>query len=434
MRIKRISLQNFRGFRELDIELNGKSTVFFGVNGVGKSSILRAIDLVYANIIGNILGTKKRLAELNEDDIYDHKPFAEAKVTFDMNDGLIIEYFRRIDTSGKRTHDRGALIEITEEFRDKYLDQMIEDSEGSISVIEKDCPMPIFVNYGVNRAVIDDSVAESTKKYVKQSAFDNAIESKIDFKSFFLWFKQQEDLENELIARMVDMGDTPHLPALDAVRCAMLSLFDDFKDVRYDRQLNTITLEKSGERLKISQLSDGEKCAVALFGDIARRMAVANGNSILNPLLGNGVVLIDEVDLHLHPLWQRKIVNQLTQTFPNIQFVITTHSPSVLGEITEGFNVFSIDKIDQQIMVNKANVMYGWDVNIILREGMKTPEVNDEVQDHIENMYRAYDEGDFDKAIEEADVIDMLTNGHNDHSAGVRAMIARRIRKGMVKP
>ncbi|MBR1634145.1 MAG: AAA family ATPase [Lachnospiraceae bacterium] len=82
MRIQKISLKNFRGIPNIDIDLSGKSVIFFGINGVGKSSILRAVDLLFANIIGKLQGTKRRLAELELDDIYDHTEKARIEAVF----------------------------------------------------------------------------------------------------------------------------------------------------------------------------------------------------------------------------------------------------------------------------------------------------------------------------------------------------------------
>lgn len=105
---------------------------------------------------------------------------------------------------------------------------------------------------------------------------------------------------------------------------------------------------KGAETLDILQLSDGEKCTLALFGDLARRLAIANP-AMQDPLEGQGVVLIDEIELHMHVSWQRKIINVLKRTFPNIQFVITTHSPQVLGEVTADYNVFMLEREREEI-------------------------------------------------------------------------------------
>ena len=98
-------------------------------------------------------------------------------------------------------------------------------------------------------------------------------------------------------------------------------------------------IDKENISLNVSQMSDGEKCTLALLGDLARRLALANPMKE-NPLLGEGIVLIDEVELHMHPSWQRKVLYTLKETFPNIQFIVTTHSPIILSEADENYNVF----------------------------------------------------------------------------------------------
>lgn len=430
MRIQSIKLKNFRGFKELEVELDGKSAIFYGINGAGKTSILRAVDLAYANIIGMLLQTKKRLAELNNWDIYDHAPSAKIEICLKMENGQEFAYNRAIDAAGKKTHDKDALDEIVSCFNKEYTRGDIYGDDESFSSL-LNVAMPIFVNYGVNRTVIGNVMTSSIKVYSSLDAFENAIESYIDFKGFFNWFKQSEDLENEMIANGKKFEGKDKLPVLEAVRNAMLSMFSDFTNVRFDRLINTLVFEKNGEQLSLNQLSDGEKCTIALFGDVARRMAIANNGREINPLQGTGVVLIDEIDLHLHPAWQRQILDKLSETFPNVQFLVTTHSPQVLGGAGDDYKTFSLKTKNNEIVVDLRESMYGWDTNIILEEAMGTDSVNAEVKKHIENMYQAYDEGHLDIAATEADWVDQVTNGHNNCVSGIRVMIARKNRRTM---
>lgn len=123
----------------------------------------------------------------------------------------------------------------------------------------------------------------------------------------------------------------------------------------------------------ISELElDLEGKSTILFGDLARRMALANP-SMPNPLEGEGVVLIDEIDLHMHPSWQRKVMGVLKKTFPNIQFIVTTHSPQVLGELNEDYNIFVFYHQDKCIVGRKYDSFIGWDSNVLLEEVMGTP-------------------------------------------------------------
>lgn len=115
-------------------------------------------------------------------------------------------------------------------------------------------------------------------------------------------------------------------PHLEAVREALRQFLPEFDNLTVRRNPLRMEVEKNGERLTVNQLSDGEKCLIALIGDLARRLAIANP-VLRNPLDGEGVVLIDEIDLHLHPKWQRLVVPKLRTVFPNCQFVISTHSP-----------------------------------------------------------------------------------------------------------
>lgn len=105
---------------------------------------------------------------------------------------------------------------------------------------------------------------------------------------------------------------------------------------------------------------------MALVGDIARRLAMMNP-SLENPLHGDGIVLIDEVDLHLHPTWQRSIIERLTMTFPNCQFVLTTHSPLVISDCKEVL-VYSLENGELVPVPSQ----YGQDANSVLLDVMDT--------------------------------------------------------------
>lgn len=149
--------------------------------------------------------------------------------------------------------------------------------------------------------------------------------------------------------------------------------------------------------LDVLQLSDGEKCTLALFGDIARRLAIANP-SLDDPLQGDGVVLIDELELHMHTSWQRKVISMLKKTFPNIQFIITTHSPQILGEVDHDFNVYALSRNGSDIQVVQTTGMFGMDSNSILEDKMETDSVSAIIKQKTEEMYSLLELKDFDGA------------------------------------
>lgn len=422
MKIKNLYLRDFKGISELELDLEGKSTILFGVNGVGKSTVLRGIDLLYANILWRLTKSKKKLADLEFDDLSYGKSTAVTMAAFEFPDGTLISYNRSIGMESGKKHNGQNLNKIVNKFEDLYITKGYEDEDGNW-IQEMDMKnMPVFVNYGVNRLVLDVPVEVSDKNlFNKLSAFDKAIESKIDFRNLFEWFRAQEDIENQEKARTdVNYEDKN----LSAVKHAMLAMFEDFEDIHIERNPLAMMVQKDGQTLNINQLSDGEKCTIALFGDLARRMALANP-SMYNPLEGTGVVLIDEIDLHMHPSWQRKVMGVLKKTFPNIQFIVTTHSPQVLGELDDDYNLFVLYREGKSIKCKKYESFIGWDANVLLEEVMNTPSVNVQVQNLIREMNDCISEKDYDTAELIADELDQMTRGYAQGVAKARVLIAR---------
>ena len=422
MKLKSIALQNFRGIEDLTIFLDGKTTVFFGINGVGKSTILRAVDLLYANIIARLIGSsKKRSAELDYDDISYGKSKAGINAVFSFEDGMEMKYSRSIDRAAGKKQDINKLRLLVERFENSYIVKGYDDGRGNWIEEADHKNMPVFVNYGVNRIVLDVPVRASKEKFVKIDSFDKAIESTIDFRNLFKWFRNQEDIENQAKVREDSKYEDK---SLSAVKRAMLAMLDGFEDIHIDRKPLAMKVKKDGKYLTINQLSDGEKCTIALFGDLARRMALANPERT-NPLEGTGVVLIDELDLHMHTSWQRKVLGVLKNTFPNIQFIITTHSPQILGEVDDTFNLLYMFKDGKKISLKSYKSFMGWDTNVILEEVMSTASVNQDIKRMLDKMYLFIEEKEFDKAEKLADVLDDKSNGYVEGVAKARVLISR---------
>lgn len=150
-------------------------------------------------------------------------------------------------------------------------------------------------------------------------------------------------------------------------------------------------LREEVRELPLAWLSDGEKSLVAITTDIAQRLVALNPNDP-NPIKnGNGVVLLDEIDLHLHPSWQRHIAIRLPLVFPRLQFIATTHSPQVVGETEPGRAMLlheggKVDFLDESL---------GRDSGWILRHVMGTPERNADLQAGLDEISRLIDVDDF---------------------------------------
>lgn len=415
MKINKLTIKSFRGILDAEINFNGSSAVIFGNNGAGKTSVLSAINLLYSNIINAIVKNRfKQGVKIESGDVKGGSNACELCVDFSAfgNNYSYSRFYNRY--TNKRTHT----IKDINEFL-LYFNPFYEETPN------ENINIPIFVNYGIHRLVLDVPLRiRQHHSFDTLSAYEKAIENKIDFRTFFEWFRNREDLENEIKVREnYDYQDKQ----LTAVKKAILSFFDGFTDIRVHRNPLAMMVTKDYVRLNIKQLSDGEKCALAMIGDLARRIAIANP-SLDEPLLGNGIVLIDEIELHMHPTWQRKIIPTLRKTFPNIQFIFTTHSPQILSQIDEEMKVFSsINDIEKHsIIFTEHQPLNGWDVNDILGNFMNTPEINIDTGALIESIYDAIDLKEFDRADRLIEELENKTNSKNKNVIELKFILKQR--------
>ncbi len=224
--------------------------------------------------------------------------------------------------------------------------------------------------------------------------YRNALKSNIDaFDDFVNWFRMKEDEENEQIRRQKNFDLLN--PELEVIRKTIEIFFRNLHNADYsklrieryyqgqvDLRNSQLMVTKNGLDFEVAQLSDGEKVLMLMVCDIARRLAIANEHAN-DTSLNDGIVLIDEIELHLHPRWQRQIISALRNTFPNIQFIITTHSPQVLSEIKQN-ELFIL--ADNQVYQPSTNPI-GRDTNAILEEIMGTSKRPQVIEDLSEQYF-----------------------------------------------
>ncbi len=344
MYIKELTLKNFRSFSEVSIpfvdekhsERPSKTIVFIGNNGAGKTAILDALKINLSWLIARINRDKGRGIEIADTDIQNRQTFATIETQLDYDNTLynwqLAKTLKgRIKTADVKLSDTTKLAYV-------FRKQLTEDASNA--------NLPLIVYYPVERTVLDIPLKLVTSHNFEQlDGYENALRG-VDFRRFFEWFRDREDNEHELIMearseRLTKFGREYGVKGvysvagrtglqdtqLKAVRTAIKTFMTDFDNLRIQRKPRLqMLVEKNGKTLDVAQLSQGEKSMMALVGDIARRLAMMNP-ALENPLEGFGIVMIDEIDLHLHPNWQRAIVGNLNRTFPNCQFVLTTHSP-----------------------------------------------------------------------------------------------------------
>jgi len=192
--------------------------------------------------------------------------------------------------------------------------------------------LPVIAYYGVSRALLEVPLRRRgfPRQYSRLEALSGALQADSRFKSAFMWFYNKENEEHRLQKERKSFDVT--LPELNAVREAISRMMPDISEPHIALNPLRFAVRRGTEELDIMQLSDGYKTLLGLVIDLSVRMAQANPHRD-NLLDAEAVVLIDEIDLHLHPTWQQRVVEDLLRTFTNTQFVLTTHSPFIVESI-----------------------------------------------------------------------------------------------------
>lgn len=346
--ISELHLNNFRLFKEANIQLHPNLCVFLGDNGCGKTTIIDSIAILISGIYRAIGEDARFLHPISARFSERHKQAIK---------GLFSEYARSTTNSSLKgyLHISETIAELKHQFyhleRNGNMLQQIQDmsdhsGEQSLAKLmqsENAVAIPTFAKYGTDRNTFStmteavSSIETPPFAGTPLMAHVDAMQSKLDFNSFLSWFNQEETVE----LRNQRYNKQYYSRELDAVRRAIERVFENserkISSPRFEasplRFVVTETTDEGNVDLDFSQLSDGYRSMVALVADFARRLSIANQNSDIDPLNGEGILMIDEIDAHLHPKWQYRVIEDLRRTFPNVQLIVTTHSPEIISTV-----------------------------------------------------------------------------------------------------
>jgi predicted ATP-binding protein involved in virulence len=326
VKIKKIILKNFKGFVDKEFSFSDQFNLLLGDNGSGKTAVLDALALLLSSIFIGFDETEKRSPIKDEDVRQVSNPYgdeARMEPNYPVSieaQGIVMEYpvhwnKRRLGSQNQTDDVDWDLTAITAGFNPHV-------RQG------KHVTLPVIAYYGTGRLWLrtENEKVEPIPPVSRLHAYKDCLDPRSNEKELVRWMKEQE---------LFNIQKNIESNLYDAVKKAIINCIEECKEIWYDVRRDSIMLKRNdGHCLPAYLFSDGYRNMIAMAADIAYRMAM------LNPHLGTevtqttpGVVLIDEIDLHLHPNWQRRVVNDLKRAFPCVQFIATSHSPFIVQSL-----------------------------------------------------------------------------------------------------
>jgi predicted ATP-binding protein involved in virulence len=327
MLIKTLHLRDFRCFADLEMDFHEHLTVLVAPNGQGKTAILEAISIALGTFVGAFdLGKAKHIERT--DARYGSRTGLQAEQRYpvliaadlQLSDGRLISIRRELSGPKNKStiKEAAALTQYGKE-----LQKQIRQEAPAI--------LPVVAYYSTGRLWKTHNLSTSKLLTASRSlGYEDCLSSASSFAQVQVWIAKatlaQLQMPQNHLGQSLKMIQ-------EAVNQALHS--EGWQNFHYNLGHEELVMQKGEQEiLPVSLLSDGTRTMISLIADLAFRCVCLNGLSGLDsPLNSPGIVMIDEIDLHLHPRWQQRVLHSLRQAFPKIQFIVTTHSPQVLSTV-----------------------------------------------------------------------------------------------------
>ena len=416
--------------RTINISPDKNVLILLGDNGFGKTTMLDAMATAMAPFSAQFPGIPD--FQLSDMDVHINRHGRRARylttyALFTNDDYHLssIRYRKGTEKPPKANYEE--------------LKWLANQKKEAIIAGEQNVELPVFAYYGTGRGKfhVPERKRGFKQTFERWDCYKSAILPDTDFKRFFEWFDLMEDDERRERERRRDFDYVS--PVLSCVRSALSDMVDSFTNPRILTRPLRFVMDRvdDGTRheLRIEQLSEGYKIVIATVADLAARMAEANPD-MENPLAAKGIVLIDEVDLHLHPKWQRSILQDLHRVFPNVQFIVSTHSPIIVvgaAEIAQVVNLNIIpDNTDDAVpSITVSNVGQVLLSELFGLKSLQSPEWDNRIQERDEILAKpeltAEDEARLAQLDEEMKGLTSLQDSNAIRSAQLLEKLARQL-------
>jgi predicted ATP-binding protein involved in virulence len=348
MHLKKIKLTNFRCFRDLELSFDRRLTVFTGSNGFGKTTILDAIKFALNYYVRRFPGVKQMIPSSDNittfylagrgDEEFQERYF-QIDTTAEFDDGLDVEWSVFIPNRRLPVSERKELAKLRpggkriSEIIDNYVHDRFEGGKGIL---------PVVAFFDTQRAVVKQKIQRRRgfRKVLEYTAgYDGCLHEGLDFKGVLEWLEIFEKREYDECRQLHDISH--RCLENKTIQYALDRLVPGLRNLRTKtnpyRMIVDAEIDGQIVPCKVDEyLSDGYRCMLMLILNLISRIIKLNPNAYTEPeqvLACPGVVLIDEVDLHLHPAWQQRVLPDLMNVFSQIQFIVTTHSPQVVSSV-----------------------------------------------------------------------------------------------------
>lgn len=386
--------------------------ILFGENGAGKSTVLSGIMTALSWFAARVRSTYGNGDLIGDRDINNRCDHAELSITCSAGDGRPFSWSITTGRNGFEPLEKSDYSELNVITRSVQREREAHGVEVSL---------PIIALYPTDRTGLDIPVRwQERRTFDPITLYEREEIRNSTFTTFSKWCRDQQAIEYE-----EQIKDEAAGSSLNTVRKVIQTFMEDVSNLYFQfRSPQGLYVEKKDlGLLSIEQLSGGEQALLALVGDIARRLIIANP-TLADPLQGSGIILIDEIDAHLHPTWQYSVVEKLRTTFPNCQFILTGCAPAIISQGKPG-EVYRLSVDMDTISITQGVPSYGKEMDEIYQDflGLQTIRPK-EIYQGIKEIY-ALMESDLDEAEERLKELQQIV--HNDSELEkIEMLIARR--------